>query len=213
MSRKKWKDLRGKHLSNDAAKASYEDARKKLDRELADHALGLADLRRARNLTQKQVSLSMGVSQAQVSRVENQADYYLSTLRSFIEAMGGELRLMVVFPDMADAIEVDLPDVTGVEHDDAPEKRRSEPPQRHAHVPVRAAGQVRIRSSIWDDEVLRVDDPMWMHRTRLFDEIIHQIARNALERHPAVKGPKRLAADLKQSEVDKEFEELTQYVD
>jgi hypothetical protein len=44
------------------------------------------------------------VSQAQVSRIENQADLYLSTLRSYIAAMGGELQLRAVFPDGQAAI-------------------------------------------------------------------------------------------------------------
>lgn len=59
----------------------------------------LAQLRNARRLTQAQLGSVMGVSQAQVSRVENQADLYLSTLRSYVQAMGGELELRAVFPD------------------------------------------------------------------------------------------------------------------
>src|SRR6185437_13037337 len=59
----------------------------------------LAQLRNARRLTQAQLGSVLGVSQAQVSRVENQADLYLSTLRSYVQAMGGELELRAVFPD------------------------------------------------------------------------------------------------------------------
>jgi transcriptional regulator with XRE-family HTH domain len=59
----------------------------------------LAQLRNARRLTQAQLAGVLGVSQAQVSRVENQADLYLSTLRSYVQAMGGELELRAVFPD------------------------------------------------------------------------------------------------------------------
>jgi hypothetical protein len=53
----------------------------------------------------------MNVSQAQVSRIENQADLYLSTLRSYIEAMGGELQIRVAFPG-ADWAEIAVGDIT-----------------------------------------------------------------------------------------------------
>jgi len=64
-----------------------------------DYRKTLAQLRNARRLTQAQLASVLGVSQAQVSRVENQADLYLSTLRSYVQAMGGELELRAVFPD------------------------------------------------------------------------------------------------------------------
>jgi hypothetical protein len=73
-------------------------ARAELDRR-EDYRRTLAQLRQARRLTQAQLGGVLGVSQAQVSRVENQADLYLSTLRSYVQAMGGELELRAVFPD------------------------------------------------------------------------------------------------------------------
>jgi hypothetical protein len=94
---------------------SYKEARKELDRQLDEYAVGLAELRRARRLTQGQVAMGMGVSQAQVSRVENQADFYLSTLRNFVDAMGGELRIMVAFPDMQEPVEIDLKELAGTD--------------------------------------------------------------------------------------------------
>lgn len=57
----------------------------------------LRELRRAREMTQTQLAKSLHVSQAQVSRVEGQADLYLSTLDSYIEAMGGQLELVATF--------------------------------------------------------------------------------------------------------------------
>ncbi|MFZ1087624.1 MAG: hypothetical protein WAN35_21905, partial [Terracidiphilus sp.] len=39
------------------------------------------------------------IGQEGVSRIEKRADLYLSTLRSFVEGVGGELTLMVKFPD------------------------------------------------------------------------------------------------------------------
>lgn len=66
--------------------------------------LDLADLRRALNLTQATLAETLGVGQAEVSKVEKRADILLSTLRRFINAMGGELEIRAVFPDRVVAI-------------------------------------------------------------------------------------------------------------
>lgn len=58
----------------------------------------LQQLRRARQLTQKRLAESMGLSQDNVSRIEKRSDLMLSTLRSYVEAMGGGLHLTVTFP-------------------------------------------------------------------------------------------------------------------
>lgn len=79
--------------------AQAEQARQELKAELAAYEHTLAGLRQARSLTQMQLAKALGVSQAQVSRIENQADLYLSTLASYVAAMGGELELRVVFGD------------------------------------------------------------------------------------------------------------------
>jgi len=50
-------------------------------------------------LTQAELAESLDVAQGSVSKVENQADMYLSTLRKYVHALGGELRLTVEFPD------------------------------------------------------------------------------------------------------------------
>ncbi|MBI4261223.1 MAG: XRE family transcriptional regulator [Actinobacteria bacterium] len=42
---------------------------------------------------------ALGVSQANVSRVEREGDVYLSTLRNYVSALGGKLELRAVFPD------------------------------------------------------------------------------------------------------------------
>ncbi len=73
------------------------------DAELArldeDYRKTLAQLRNAHRLTQAQLASVLGVSQAQVSRAGNQADLYLSTLRGYVQAMGGELEVRAFFPD------------------------------------------------------------------------------------------------------------------
>lgn len=59
----------------------------------------LRDLRKARDLTQERMAELLGVGQESISRLESRADMLLSTLRSYITAMGGSLDLVVRFPD------------------------------------------------------------------------------------------------------------------
>jgi transcriptional regulator with XRE-family HTH domain len=59
----------------------------------------LKDLRRARHLTQAQLAESLGIRQATIAQLEKRSDLMISTLRSYVEAMGGRLRLTVEFPD------------------------------------------------------------------------------------------------------------------
>ena len=59
----------------------------------------LQELRKALELTQQQVAASLGVNQVAVSKMESQTDMYVSTLRRFVEAMGGELRIVAHFPE------------------------------------------------------------------------------------------------------------------
>jgi transcriptional regulator with XRE-family HTH domain len=67
-------------------------------REFQD-AISLADLRRARELTQAQLGMALDMPQSAVSRLERQTDLYVSTLRSYVEAMGGELVIEALFDD------------------------------------------------------------------------------------------------------------------
>lgn len=61
--------------------------------------LTLQDLRKAREMTQVQLAHALGVQQATVAKYERQSDLLLSTLASYVEAMGGQLKFMVAFPD------------------------------------------------------------------------------------------------------------------
>ena len=63
------------------------------------NAISLADLRRARELTQAQLGMALDMPQSAVSRLERQTDLYVSTLRSYVEAMGGELVIEALFDD------------------------------------------------------------------------------------------------------------------
>ena len=63
--------------------------------------LPLAELRRARGLSQKTLAGVLHVDQASISKMERRTDMYISTLRSHIEAMGGQLEVVARFPDGA----------------------------------------------------------------------------------------------------------------
>jgi transcriptional regulator with XRE-family HTH domain len=56
-------------------------------------------LREARRLTQKQIAEAMHIDQSRVSKIERRTDVYVSTLRNFVSALGGELELVARFPD------------------------------------------------------------------------------------------------------------------
>jgi len=64
----------------------------------------LYELRHAHEMSQKHLAEILGINQASVSKLERRADMYISTLRSFIEAMGGQLEIKAVFPDGAVSI-------------------------------------------------------------------------------------------------------------
>ena len=59
----------------------------------------LQELRKARHVTQVEVARSMRVEQASVSKLERREDMYVSTLREYVKALGGELKLVASFPD------------------------------------------------------------------------------------------------------------------
>lgn len=79
-----------------------EERRRRIEQraaELIAEEYRLRDLRRLRRLTQARLSKKLKIGQEGVSRIEKRTDLYLSTLRSYVEGVGGELTLMVKFPD------------------------------------------------------------------------------------------------------------------
>lgn len=88
---KKWDTLKGR--MSPAARARV-DSRVKTTLD----SLPLAEIRKAVGLTQAQLANGLDQGQGSVSKIENAADMYLSTLRKFIEALGGELVITASFP-------------------------------------------------------------------------------------------------------------------
>jgi len=59
----------------------------------------LQELRHAHKLTQKRMAEVLGIGQDSVSRLEQRSDLLISTLRGYVEAMGGRLSLIAEFPN------------------------------------------------------------------------------------------------------------------
>lgn len=59
----------------------------------------LNELRAARHMTQESIAKIMNINQAAVSKLERRTDMYVSTLREFVTAMGGELEIRARFQD------------------------------------------------------------------------------------------------------------------
>ena len=66
--------------------------------QLIAEEMSLQDLRKAIGKTQTAIAKRLKVGQDAVSKVETRGDMYVSTLRDFIRAMGGELELVAQFP-------------------------------------------------------------------------------------------------------------------
>ena len=78
------------------------ERRKKIEKRAAAllaEEMTLRELRRARNITQVRVAKALGIRQEGISRLEKRSDLLLSTLRNAVKAMGGDLRLIAVFPN------------------------------------------------------------------------------------------------------------------
>ena len=59
----------------------------------------LHELRKAQALSQETLAKALNINQAAVSKMERRTDMYISTLRNYIQAMGGELEIIATFPD------------------------------------------------------------------------------------------------------------------
>ncbi len=79
--------------------------------ELIAEELTLQDLRKAQKLTQQQMAKALNIGQDSISRLEKRSDMMLSTMRSYIEAMGGSLELVVSFPKRGSVIIKSIEDV------------------------------------------------------------------------------------------------------
>lgn len=91
MKMHKWRDIRSGGKISPARLAE-------IDLEVAEEsaAIDLARFREAMGVTQVELAKAIESTQAQVSRIESREDHKLSTLRKYVEALGGKLELTAV---------------------------------------------------------------------------------------------------------------------
>ena len=70
---------------------------KEVERAMAE--MPLNELRNARGLSQQMLAEAMRIQQPAIAKIERRTDMYISTLRSHIRAMGGELEIIARFPE------------------------------------------------------------------------------------------------------------------
>ena len=91
MTIKTWKAVRDKHLDPQARARAARRARAVVEE------LSLQELRLGLAKTQTQVADAAEMSQSELSRLESREDHRISTLRRYVEALGGELEIAAVF--------------------------------------------------------------------------------------------------------------------
>jgi DNA-binding XRE family transcriptional regulator len=89
---KKFSELRAK-----MSPESRLEVEKEVRKALAE--MPLNELRNARGLTQEMLAEALNIQQPAIAKMERRTDMYISTLRSHIRAMGGELEITAKFPD------------------------------------------------------------------------------------------------------------------
>jgi transcriptional regulator with XRE-family HTH domain len=79
---------------SDKARAASVAEHRRLVEEMSLH-----QLRKAREMTQVKIAEELHMGQGDVSRLERRADMYVSTLASYLHAVGADLEIRAVFPD------------------------------------------------------------------------------------------------------------------
>ena len=97
MATRKFKELSEPIKANPERAERIARERSEAIAEIVDYTLG--ELRRARKITQDELARLMATTQPNVSRIERGGEMELSTLRSYIEALGGRLEIAAVFDD------------------------------------------------------------------------------------------------------------------
>ena len=88
---RKFAELRAKMSPRSRARAEA------VTRQLLEE-MPLNELRRAHEMAQTTIGELLGMSQPEVSKLEQRSDALISTVRRYVEAMGGELEIVARFP-------------------------------------------------------------------------------------------------------------------
>jgi DNA-binding transcriptional regulator YiaG len=89
---KNYQELRAR-MSAEARTVSVAEHRRLVEE------MSLYQLRKARELTQAKIAGELHMGQGDVSKLERRADMYVSTLASYLQAVGADLEIRAVFPD------------------------------------------------------------------------------------------------------------------
>lgn len=90
MATRTWKSVRAARLTPEALTRVRERARAQID------AVTLKELRRGLALTQAELAAAANMTQSELSRLESRADHRISTLRRYVEALGGEIEITAI---------------------------------------------------------------------------------------------------------------------
>jgi transcriptional regulator with XRE-family HTH domain len=101
---RKWSEIRGP-LTPERAAALAEERR------LSTVLEGLYRLREARGVSQEELARAWDTSQPNVSKIEWQDDLHFSTIKRYVESLGGEVRLLVVSPDEEVEVRLDRAEI------------------------------------------------------------------------------------------------------
>lgn len=99
---KTWKEITASRPDTPERRAAYEAARREALGEIVEHNLG--ELRKMRVVTQVELARRLGMTQPSLSGIERRSDVQLSTLRDYVEGLGGRLELTAVFDDVSVAV-------------------------------------------------------------------------------------------------------------
>ncbi len=93
--------MSGRHSFGQLTKDFTPERRRRIDGMKSElmAEMPLHELRHARALTQKDLAKTLKVNQPAVAKLEKRTDLYVSSLRSYIEAVGGKLKIIAEFPD------------------------------------------------------------------------------------------------------------------
>jgi predicted transcriptional regulator len=94
MATKRWAEIRKKSKLSDAERAAVD---RRVERELLD--MSLREVRELAGKNQVEVAAALEKAQSEISKIENREDWLLSTLRRYVEALGGELEVVAVLGD------------------------------------------------------------------------------------------------------------------
>lgn len=94
-------------------------------RQLIEEEKSLREIRKTRECSQAEIAQKMGMNQGDLSKFERRTDVYLSTLRHYIEALGGTLELVATFPDTGSVKIAHVAGLVNVEEDEPEEAAAS----------------------------------------------------------------------------------------